>query len=46
MAHDPQPYDSGEEGYLAFVIAEARRKGAPPQPAAPRDDDQGSAGDA
>lgn len=46
MARDPQPYDSGEEGYLAFVIAEARRLGAQPQPAAPRGDDQGSAGNA
>ncbi|MDC7806404.1 hypothetical protein PQS31_06145 [Luteimonas sp BLCC-B24] len=44
---DPQPYDFGEEGYLAFVIAEARRSGAPmPLPPAPRGDDQGDAGNA
>ena len=46
MAHDPQPYDSSEEGYLAFVIAQVRQQGAQPQPAAPRGNEQGSAGDA
>jgi len=47
MERDPQPYESGEESYLAYVMKSAGpRPPVQPQSAAQGGDSQGEQGDA